>query len=151
MMTKNINKEEKMRLRNLEITEEDVDNQDAIIDAIKELELIIEDNYDTVSKEVAIEFNIGSRLGEPREYLVVYSNPEYINNPYVFVLRKNENPGLVRETSINSFADLADEYVRKEVNKTIYVGFKRLPQYAFLSMNEIKDAREMASDYDLGL
>lgn len=138
-----------MNIRNLIINDKNINNHEDIVDAIKELELVISDNYQNVKEEVGIEFNIGSRLGEPKEYLVVYVNPEYKNNPYVFVLKNfNENKLLCKETSISSFRDLADKDVRKEVNKAIYVGFKRLPKYAFLGIKDIQSARDMAKETD---
>lgn len=138
-----------MNIRNLIINDKNINNHEDIVDAIKELEIVISDNYQNVKEEVGIEFNIGSRLGEPKEYLVVYVNPEYKNNPYVFVLKNfNENKLLCKETSISSFRDLADKDVRKEVNKAIYVGFKRLPKYAFLGIKDIQSARDMAKETD---
>ena len=138
-----------MNIRNLIINDKNINNHEDIVDAIKELEIVISDNYQNVKEEVGIEFNIGSRLGEPKEYLVVYVNPEYKNNSYVFVLKNfNENKLLCKETSISSFRDLADKDVRKEVNKAIYVGFKRLPKYAFLGIKDIQSARDMAKETD---
>ncbi len=138
-----------MNIRNLIINDKNIDNHEEIVDAIRELEIVISNNYQNVKEEIGIEFNIGSRLGEPKEYLVVYVNPEYKNNPYVFVLKNfNENKLLCKETSISSFRDLADKDVRKEVNKAIYVGFKRLPKYAFLGIKDIQSARDMAKETD---
>ena len=140
-----------MRLRNLKIQDLDIPNRIQIIDEIQELEQIIKDNYlNSCEREIAIEYNIGSRLGEPKEYLVVYVNPEYKNNPYVFILKQENNERfLVKETSLKTFEDVADPYVRQEVNKTIAIGFKRLPEHAFLSENQIQTARSYAYSFDL--
>ncbi len=140
-----------MNLRNLRITDRDVDSKSMVKDGIHELGIIIEDNYKFVlDKEIGIEFNIGFRLGEPREYLVVYANPDYKNNPYIFVLKQTEDGRqLVKETTLETFRELADMDIRKEINKTLVVGFRNLPQYAFLGMGQIEQAREYAEDFDL--
>ncbi len=138
-----------MKLKNLVIYDADIDEKDKILWAVSELNDVITDNYQMVmDKEIAIEFNIGSRLGEPREYLVVYSNPDYKHNPYVFIFKKDEQE-LCKETTLTSFADLADDDIRKEVHKVLYTGFKMLPKHAFLSINQIEKARELALEVDL--
>ena len=139
-----------MRLKNLQIIETNITDKDKVIDAINELDIIISDNYDrTLEREISIEFNIHSRLGEPREYLVVYVNPKYKNNPYVFILTNNDNVReLVDIISLDVFRDLSDDYIRQEVNKTIATGFKRLPEYAFLSEEQINNAREYVKKYN---
>lgn len=139
-----------MKLRNLIINDFPVNNKSLVIDGIKELDLIIMDNYnDTIEREIGIEFNIGSRLGEPREFLIVYANPNYKNNPYVFILKNTENGKvLVKETTLESFQSLADLDMRKEINKVLAVGFKNLPKYAFLSISQIDEARNFAEEYD---
>ena len=139
-----------MKLRNLKIIDAPVNNKNLVIDGINELNLIIMDNYnDTIEREIGIEFNIGSRLGEPREFLIVYANPNYKNNPYVFILKNTENGKvLVKETTLESFQSLADLDMRKEINKVLAVGFKNLPKYAFLSINQINEARNFAEEYD---
>ena len=141
-------------LRNLQILKsiEDFSESErlSIIDGINELRIIIEDNYkEILNKEIAIEFNIGSRLGEPREYLVVYANPEYKNNPYVFILKQKENQReLVSCTTLDSFKALADLDERKSINNVLTVGFENLPKHAFLSINQIEIARNFAEKYD---
>ncbi len=143
-----------MRLRNLFIQEEGVDeeNVDAVRDGINELDVIISDNFaDAMDREIGIEFNIGSRLGAPREYLIVYYNPDknYKNNPYVFVLQNQLNRALVDTTTFASFADLAELEIRRDVNHTLAMGFKRLPKVAsILSAGEINQARILAAEYD---
>lgn len=138
-----------MRLRNLVIKDREIENHDKIIDAIKELDIVISDNYRKIKEEIGIEFNIGSRLGEPKEYLVIYVNPEYKNNPYIFVLKNfNDKKLLCRETTLLSFSDLSDDDIRREVNKAIYIGFKRLPEHAFLGIKDIQSARDMAKQTD---
>lgn len=137
-----------MRLRNLQIDEIQDENLATIKDGVLELGIIIDDNYqDVLSREIAIEFNIGSRLGEVREYLIVYNNPEYKNNPYVFVLDKYEN-ALKDRVSTETFRALTDEYARKNINHTLGVGFKHLPDHWFLSEQEILCARDLAQEYD---
>lgn len=140
-----------MRLRNLKISNIDIPNKDMVIDSIKELELLINDNYHQIlDKEIGIEFNIGSKLGEPREYLVVYVNPNYVNNPYVFILRQTkEGKKLTNNTSLESFKHLADNLIRQEVNKSIAIGFRNLPHFAFLGIGQIQKAREFAEEYDM--
>lgn len=139
-----------MNLRNLKINDVLVNNKSLVIDGINELDIIIMDNYhDTIEREIGIEFNIGSRLGEPKEYLIVYVNPDYKNNPYIFILKNTENGKvLVKETTLESFQYLADLDMRKEINKALAVGFKNLPKFAFLSMNQINEARNFAEEYD---
>lgn len=139
-----------MNLRNLKIFENNIQNKNDIIDGIIELDNVIMDNYQIIKeKEIGIEFNIGSRLGEPREYLVVYSNPDYKNNPYVFILKQTEEGRkLVKETDLFTFVDLADLDIRREINKTLVIGFNNLPKYAFLGKQQIEDARNLANDYD---
>ena len=80
-----------MRLRNLSITDAEVENRELVIDGVQEVERVIEDNYEeTLNREIGIEFNIGSRLGFSKEYLVVYCNPDYKNNPYFRVADAEE-------------------------------------------------------------
>ncbi len=140
-----------MKLRNLIIDNIiDIPNKDDIIDAIHELDIIINDNYNGLAtEERAIEFNIGSRLGEVKEWLVIYSNPEYKNNPYVFILAQiNGQRVLLDQTDLYSFAELRDPWTRKDVNKTIAIGFNNLPNHAFLGQSQIEDARNLANQYD---
>jgi len=139
-----------LNLRNLKITDAEVKNRDMVLDGIKELGIVIEDNYDNwIKREIALEFNIGSRLGEPREYLVVYANPDFTKNPYVFILKQTDSGKcLVNETSLESFQDLADLDSRKEINKTLAVAFKNLPDHAFLGTLQIEGARKLAKEFD---
>lgn len=139
-----------MKLKNLEIKDSNINNKKEVIDAIHELDNVISDNYlDSLDREIGIEFNIGSRLGEPKEYLVIYANPKYKNNPYIFVLKQIDSEReLVNNTTLESFRDLEDIYIRQEVNKTIAVGFKNLPKHAFLSLAQIQTARDLAEEYD---
>ncbi len=143
-----------MFLRNLMIRDDiDLPSKEEIIDGINELALIIDDNYDeTLKKEIALEFNIGSRLGIQKDYLVVYANPAYANNPYVFILSpdKDGTRRLHKETDLGVFKELSDLFARQDINKAISTGFARLPQYAFLSQQQICDARQLAMDYDYG-
>ena len=98
-----------MNLRNFIIEDCEVDNKNLVIDGIKELELVINDNYDLIKKrEIAIEFNIGSRLGEQNEYIIVYSNPEYKNNPYVFVLKRDDIPNPFDKLSLEELLFLRE-------------------------------------------
>lgn len=136
-----------MKLKNLVINGGKVENLNLIIDGINELAIVIDDNYDEIKeKEIGIEFNIGSRLGETKEYLVIYSNPTLKDKLYVFILKKNQQGSqeLVSETTFESFQCLADLEDRRSVNKTIATGFKRLPQFAFLSIDQMKEAKRMA-------
>ena len=121
-----------------------------VMDGIRELDIIIHDNYaNWCEKEIAIEFNIGSRLGEPKEYLIIYVNPEYKNNPYIFILKQTDyGKRLVKETTLESFQCLADLDTRREVNKTLAIAFKNLPKYAFLGINQVNSAREFAEEFD---
>jgi hypothetical protein len=139
-----------MRLRNLSITDAEVENRELVIDGVQEVERVIEDNYEeTLNREIGIEFNIGSRLGFSKEYLVVYCNPDYKNNPYVFMLRRTEEgKELSKKASLDDFEVLGDLETRQDVLKSIAVGFKNLPKYAFLGLPDMVKARGMASDYD---
>lgn len=142
-----------MKLRNLKIDDCDIENKELVEDSVRELDIIISDNYKLLGKkEVAIEFNIGSRLGEQTEHLVVYSNPDYVNNPYIFILKTDINTKerfLTDRTSLVSFQDLSDLYTRQNVHHTLVVGFKNLPKHAFLSQNQICEARKLALSHDL--
>ena len=141
-----------MRIRNLQI--DDVDYEDGfkreIIDSINDLSIIINDNYQNLTnEEIALEFNIGSRLGEPKEYLIVYNNPNGKNNPYVFLLvKENGQDVLTSHTDMHSFESLFDKETRREVNKVISVGFDRLPKHLFLSQSELYEARVMSRQHD---
>ena len=139
-----------MRLRNLRIAESDVENRNMVIDGIEEVERVIEDNYeDSLDREIGIEFNIGSRLGFAKEYLVVYCNPDYKNNPYVFLLRRSdEGRELSKDANLKDFEVLGDLETRQDVMKTIAIGFRNLPKFAFLGLPDMITARGMASDYD---
>ena len=55
-----------MKLRNLSIIEQEIDNKEMVIDGLKETGVVLENNYEAIKSEVGIEFNIGSRLGETR-------------------------------------------------------------------------------------
>lgn len=138
------------RLRNLKIYNAEVDNKDLIIDGINELDIIINDNYnDFLQKEICMEFNIGSMLEKSKEYLVVYANPNLKNNPYVFILKNTENGRIIlKETTLNSFQSLSNLDKRKEINRKLHIGFENLPKHAFFSIEQIKDARNLAKEYD---
>lgn len=136
-----------MKLKNLIIKGGKVENLALIIDGINELAIAIDNNYDEIKeKEVGIIAYIGSRLGEAREYLVVYSNPTLKDKLYVFILKENQQGSqeLVSETTFESFQCLADLDERKAVNKAIAAGFKKLPQAALLSVPQMAEAKRLA-------
>lgn len=143
-----------MKLRNLIINDANVQNKDMVVDGIHELELIILNNYDLIKKrEVAIEFNVGAKLGRQSEHIVVYSNPAYKNNPYVFILKKdaNNNMDIYNKTDLTTFQSLSDLYVRKDVFHVLVKNLERVPAHLFLSQEQIKNARQKAKEYDISL
>lgn len=136
-----------MKLKNLVINGGKVENLDLIIDGINELSVTIDGNSDEIKeKEIGVKFYIGSRLGEAREYLVLYSNPILKDKLYVFILKQTSQnlQKLVSETSFESFQGLADLEERKSVNKAISTGLQMLPQIALLSMTEMEEAKRLA-------
>ena len=67
----------------------------------------------------------------------------------MFLLRKEGNERvLVENALLEEFEALADLDTRKEIIKTIVVGFQKLPKYAFLGLSDMINARGMALDYD---
>lgn len=139
-----------MSLRNLEIVNTvNPLQKEAIEQCVNELESFITNNYNELNKEVAIEFNIGSKIQPYSMHLVIYNNPERKNNPYVFILAQlEEKRVLVNKAELAFFAGLTDYDNFRDLNITLRSGFKNLPKFAFLSEQEIKKARKLSKEYD---
>ena len=134
-----------MKLLNMEISDADVPDKINVLDAIHELATIIKDNYESWnSQHVWLEFNIGTRIGQTRHFLVVFCDIALPYNPYVLHLsRDSQGQSLTTSASLDIFSNLADREIRRETNRGISVGFKRLPHYAFLSEQQIIQARNL--------
>ena len=66
-------------------------NKDMVLDGIAELNLVIVDNYAQLPREeIAIEFNIGSRLGETKKYLFIYNNTNIVKIHTVLFLKRRK-------------------------------------------------------------
>ena len=124
-------------------------NDEAITERLNELEKFINNKYDLLNAEAAIEFNIGSKMNPYSMHLVIYNNPERNNNPYIFIsARLNEERILVNKAELAFFSGLLDYNLFRDLKITLRSGFEHLPNYAFLSENEIKKARQLSEEYD---
>lgn len=140
-----------MKIRNLEIIDSlGLEQKSPIENCLSELDGFIRNNYiNVLEREIAIEFNLGSKIAPYDMHLVVYNNPERANNPYLFVLAKLEDKRiLVNRAELAFFSGLLDYQTFKDFKISLRTGFENLPKFALLGEKELNVARRLSREYD---
>ncbi len=123
-----------MNIRNFIVYDNDFMTQQALIkERIRNTEQLINELYYEYDHEIAVEYNSGSIMQQYEIPLVIYNNPEFDNNPYVFMyIDTDQYHILVDQADIKLFSSFAIDDRFADFKHTLEVGFHNIPKTFFL-------------------
>ena len=139
-----------MNIRNFIVYDNNSMEQQALIKRrIEDTENLINNLYPQYDHEIAVEYNFGSIMQQYEISLVVYNNPEFNNNPYVFMyIDTDQYHILIDRADLELFSSFTNDNRFTDFKHSLEVGFSNIPKTFFLGERALVKARQFAKEFD---